>query len=272
MSPPFANRSRSTSERKEKCVEKLFTDVIDIAPPTRDGISRLELAMGAGTLTLNPGSAGKLVHGTISYNVPEWKPKITRHEHTVRIEQDKSNLAMIKGKTVNDWDLQLGSSPIDLALSAGAAKVRLDLGGLKLTGLTISQGASDLSLALDEPNQAEIDTFHFTAGAARSDLHGLGFLNARRMEFNGGAGLLALNFDGQLHQDLSVKLSASAGSVTIAVPDGVPSDAKLNGVMTNVKSDRAWSRSQGRYYLDGTGPGLTFDLRMSVGSLELKRL
>lgn len=253
-------------------MEKLFTDVIDIAPPSRAGISCLELAMGAGTLTLNPGSAGKLVHGTISYNVPEWKPKITRHEHTVRIEQDKSNIALVKGKTVNDWDLQLGSSPIDLALSAGASKVHLDLGGLKLTGLTIGQGASDLSLSLDEPNQAEIDTFHFTAGAARSDLQGLGFLNARRMEFNGGAGLLSLNFDGHLRQDLTVKVSASAGSVTIAVPDGVPSEARLNGVLTTVKSDRSWSRSQGRYHLDGTGPGLTFDIRMSVGTLELKRL
>lgn len=253
-------------------MENLQTDVIDIAPPSRSGISRLELAMGAGTLTLNPGSAGKLVHGTISYNVPEWKPKITRRENTVRIEQDKSNLAMIKGKTTNDWDLQLGSSPIDLALAAGAAKVHLDLGGLRLTGLTISQGASDLLLSLDEPNQAEIDTVHFTAGAARSELQGLGFLNARRMVFNGGAGVLSLNFDGHLHQDLTVKVSASAGSVTIGVPQDVPTEATLNGVMTNVKCDRAWSRSHGRYHLDGTGPGLTFDLKMSVGTLELKQV
>ena len=105
-------------------MENLQTDVIDIAPPSRDGISRLELEMGAGTLKLNPGSAGKLVHGTISYNVPEWKPKVSRAGNTVRIEQDKGHFSTIKGKTVNDWDLQLGSSPIDLALAAGAAKVR----------------------------------------------------------------------------------------------------------------------------------------------------
>lgn len=253
-------------------MENLQTDVIDIAPPTRDGISRLELAMGAGTLTLNPGAAGKLVHGTISYNVPEWKPKVIRQGNTVRIEQDKANLAMIKGKTINDWDLQLGSSPIDLALSAGAAKVHLDIGGLKLAGLTISQGASDVSLSLDEPNQAEIDTVQFTAGAARSDLHGLGFLNARKMEFKGGAGLLSLDFGGQLRQDLTVKINASAGSVTIAVPEGVPSDVTLMGVMTNVRADRAWSRARGHYHLDGTGPSLTFDLKMSVGTLELKRV
>lgn len=251
-------------------MENPHTDVIDIAPPSRAGVSRLELAMGAGTLTLNPGSAGKLVHGTITFNVPEWKPKIIRHEKTVRIEQDKSNLATIRGRTINDWDLQLGSSPIDLALSAGAAKVHLELGGLKLVGLSISQGASDCFLELEEPNQAELDTFQFTAGAARSELHGLAFLNAKRMEFSGGAGLLALNFDGHLQQDLMVKISASAGSVTITVPPGVPSDATLNGVMTTVKSDRTWSRSQGRYHLDGTGPSLTFDLKMSVGTLELR--
>jgi len=251
-------------------VENPHTDVIDIAPPTRSGVSRLELAMGAGSLTLNPGSAGKLVHGTISYNVPEWKPKIIRHENTVRIEQDKSNLATIRGRTINDWDLQLGSSPIDLALAAGAAKVRLELGGLTLTDLTISHGASDCFLTLDEPNRAEIDTVHFTAGAAKSELRGLGFLNAKRMEFSGGAGLLSLNFDGDLRQDLAVKISASAGSVTIAVPPGIPSDATLSGVMTTVKSDRAWSRSHGRYHLDGTGPSLTFDLKMSVGTLELR--
>jgi hypothetical protein len=251
-------------------VETTHTDVIDIAPPSRSGVSRLELAMGAGTLTLNPGSAGKLVHGTISYNVPEWKPRISRDDTMVRIEQDKAKLASIRGKTINDWDLQLGSCPIDLALSAGAAKVHLELGGLTLTGLMISQGASDCFLTLDRPNRGEIDTVRFTAGAARSDLHGLGLLNAKRMEFDGGAGLLALNFEGGVRQDLAIKISASAGSVTIVVPPGIPSDAALNGVMTTVKSDRAWSRSHGRYQTEGTGPSLSLDLHMSVGTLELR--
>jgi hypothetical protein len=258
------------SASKENGVENPHTDVIDIAPPTRSGVSRLELAMGAGTLTLNPGSAGKLVHGTISYNVPEWKPKIIRSENTVRIEQDKAKLGSIRGRTINDWDLQLGSSPIDLALSAGAAKVHLELGGLMLTNLTISQGASDCFLTLDRPNRAEIDTVHYTAGAARSELHGLGFLNAKSMEFDGGAGQLSLNFNGTLRQDMAVKINASAGNVSIVVPPGVPSDAALRGVMTTVKSDRAWSRSHGRYQTEGTGPSLTFDLQMSVGTLELR--
>lgn len=251
-------------------MENPHTDVIDIAPPSRDGVSRLELAMGAGTLTLKPGAAGKLVQGTISYNVPEWKPVITHHENTIRIEQDKSHSATFKGKTINDWDLQLGPSPIDLALTAGAARVQMDLSGLMLTGLTISQGASDCVLRLDEANRGEIDIVQITAGAARSELHGLAYLNAKRMEIKSGAGKLALSFNGDLRQDLALKITASAGSVTIAVPPGIPSDATLNGVMTTVKSDRSWSHSHGHYRLDGSGPSLTFDLNMSAGTLELK--
>lgn len=226
--------------------------------------------MGAGTLNLKPGSTGQLIHGTITYNVPEWKPKISQHGNTVRIEQDKSSAPKIRGKTINDWDLELGSSPIDLVLSAGAAKVQLALGGLQLVGLRVSQGASDCSLSLDAPNEAEIDTVQFTAGAARSELRGLGNLNAKRMEFDSGAGVLALSFDGDLRQDMAVKVSAAAGSVKIAVPSGVPCEAAISGAMTSVKSDRAWSSSRGRYRTDGTGPSLTFDFKMSVGSLELK--
>jgi hypothetical protein len=253
-------------------VESTQTDSIDIAPPSTSGITNLELTMGAGTLMLNPGAKDKLVHGSITYNVPALKPTVTTTGNTVRIEQEKSGYAAIRDNVKNDWDLTLGSAPMALTLSIGAAKVRLELGGLALANLAIAQGATDFALTLSQPNLIELDTLRFNAGAARSALRGLGNLNARRLEFKGGAGVLSLDFDGALRQDLAVSISAAAGSVVVAVPKGVPTEASLTGVMTTVNTSGAWTHSHQRYQTPGSGRKITFDFRMSVGKLELRSL
>ena len=253
-------------------MESTQTDIIDIAPPSASGITNLELAMGAGTLTINPGAKDRLVQGSITYNVPELKPTVTTNNNTVRIEQEKSGFVALRNNVKNDWDLRLGTAPLTLTLSIGAAKVRLELGGLALASLAVAQGASDLALTLSQPNLIELDTLRFHAGAAKSVLRGLGHLNARKLEFKGGAGVLSLDFDGALHRDLAVSITASAGSVVVAVPSGVPAEASLVGVMTTVNTRGAWTHAHQRYQTPGNGPRITVDLKMSVGKLELRNL
>jgi len=253
-------------------VESTQTDIIDIAPPSASEVTNLELAMGAGTLTINPGAQDRLVQGSITYNVPELKPLITTHDNTVRIEQEKSGYVAIRNNVKNDWDLLLGSYPLSLKLSIGAAKVRLELGGLALASLSVDQGATDFALTLSQQNLIKLDTLRFHAGAAKSVLRGLGHLNARKLDFNGGAGVLSLDFAGALSQDLAVSINAAAGNVVVAVPRGVPADASLVGVMTTVSTSGTWTHAHQRYQTPGDGARITFDLKMSVGKLELRSL
>ena len=246
-----------------------MTEHIDVDTPQGSGPVRLELAMGAGRLDLNPGAGDKIVAGTVTYNVEELKPIVTVTGNTVRVEQRAEAIRSLHGKIKNEWDLKLGDARMAFSLRIGAAKGDIELGGLSLTDLSISQGATDFDLSFKRPNQVEMSALSFQAGAASSELSGLANANAASMDFSGGAGDLRLDFFGDLRRDLHVSVKAAAGNVVINVPRGVPAQANLSSILSNVKMSDGWTRSGGTYQLQGNGPNISFDLKMSVGKLSL---
>ncbi len=246
------------------------TDIIDVATPSGSGPFRLELSMGAGTLKLNPGAGVRIVQGTVTYNVDEFQPNVTTSDHMVRIEQGKATVHSITTNIKNDWDLKLGDAPMELKLSVGAARGNLELGGLSLTGLVVEQGASDFTVTFNQPNRTPLERFSYDSGAARSIISGLANLDAKTMEFRGGAGQLKLNFDGSLQRDLQVNISAAAGSVVLTVPRGTAASASVAGMLASTSPSGGWTRSGSGYRLEGSGPTITFNVSMSVGSLQLR--
>lgn len=246
------------------------TDNIDVATPTGTGPYNLELSMGAGTLQLNPGAGAKIVQGTVTYNVDDFKPAITSTGNTVRVEQGRPSVGSITGRIENDWNLELGDAPMALKLSVGAAKGSLELGGLSLSNLTVNQGASDFAVSFSHPNKLALGAIEYNAGAARSTLSGLANANAAKMSFKGGAGQLSLDFNGALQRDLQVTVSAAAGNVIVTVPAGVSALATVDGVMAKVTTAGGWSRSGNNYTLRGSGPTITLNVKMSVGKLDLR--
>lgn len=251
-------------------VGAIITDSISVDAPAGGGPYELELAMGAGTLELAPG-AGKVVQGTITYNSDLFKPNVTTSGNTVRIEQGRGDFRSIPSNVKNDWNLEIGNVPLALKLSVGAARGKAELGGLALTGLNLSQGASDFSVSFDRPNTTEMGTFRFTAGAARSVITGLANANAATLEFKGGAGDLSLGFDGELRRDMQVNVIAAAGNLVITVPAGVRAVATVRSTVGKVVAGGAWARSGNDYVLSGSGgPQISFTINVSVGRLELR--
>ncbi|HEX3721324.1 MAG TPA: hypothetical protein VHV31_00945, partial [Nitrolancea sp.] len=106
----------------------------------------------------------------------------------------------------------------------------------------------------------------------KSILRGLANLNANSLQFKGGAGTLALDFDGTLQRDLDVSVSAAAGNVVVSMPQGVPAAATISGVLTSVSTHGAWTKSHRQYVTSGSGSSITLDFKMSVGNLELRSL
>jgi hypothetical protein len=172
------------------------TQAEDTTTPTH-----LVLSFGAGKLNLAPGADG-LVTGTASYNVVDFKPEITNTGNTVNITQGNYTLNKIPnfGKVINTWDLKLGTTPIDLEISAGAYKASLELGDLALTNLTVKDGASDVDLVFTNPNHTEMNLLRYETGASQVSLKGLSYANFSMLEFKGGAGNYSLDFSGELSQ------------------------------------------------------------------------
>src|SRR5215203_3029777 len=114
--------------------------------------ARAQLKMGAGELNIT-GGADQLMEADFSYNVSEWKPKVSYD-----VSGQKGELVVKQGGTEgvhldadgrNEWDIRLNDEvPTDLVVKMGAGESDLDLDSLTLTGLDLQMGAGKTTVDL----------------------------------------------------------------------------------------------------------------------------
>jgi hypothetical protein len=250
------------------------TDTINVPfVPGNTQAYAVTFSFGAGNFTLKPGAEGAVVSGTATYNVEDFKPKVTTNQNVIHVEQGNLKLGGIpnfRSNVRNDWVLQLTDDPIRLAIEAGAYTGRYELGGLSLENLTISDGAADVDLSFSSPNLVDMDTFTYNTGASSVKLNGLANAHFAEMKFRSGAGDYRLDFSGDLRFDTSVSVESGLSNVTIVVPAGVRARVTFEGGLTNVSISGEWEKNGGVYTQSGSGPILTIAVKMGAGSLNLK--
>ncbi|MBI3170704.1 MAG: hypothetical protein HYZ22_19660 [Chloroflexi bacterium] len=247
------------------------TEDINVKYPDAEEIN-LKLKFGAGELTLNPG-ASVLVDGTATYNYDELKPQVTTDggDVEVRVGDKDFNILPNLNDLKNEWDLKLGDQPMNLSINSGAYDGKMELGGLSLTRLDISDGAANVELSFSEPNPVEMDTFTYNTGASDVKIIGLSNANFSLFDFSAGAGDYTLDFSGELQRDSSVKIESGLSNVIIIVPEGVDAVVTVQGGLSNVNATSGWERSGNDYIQKGEGSTLTFVIEMGVGNLTLAR-
>lgn len=242
------------------------TDQITVPAPST-GPTRLTITFGAGDLTLSPG-AKDLVDGTVTYNIPDLKPTITTQGSDVEIKQ--GNFQSIPYQNVkNKWDLQLGSTPMDLTINAGAYNGKYELGGLSLTNLTIKDGASNSQLSFSQPNASAMTIFRYETGASSVKLSGLANANFSTMIFNSGAGDYTLDFSGTLKRDATITVTSGLSNLILVVPQDVHAVVTTESGLSNVNSGPGWSQNGNLYTQSGSGRTLTFIIKTGAGNLTL---
>jgi hypothetical protein len=250
------------------------TDDINVPPPASTaGTANVEIRFGGGELSLNPGAQNALVSGTATYNVADFKPEVTVNGNRVLISQDDFELQGIPDfgdRIQNEWNLAFGAVPMDLTIAAGAYQGEMELGGLVLEDLHITDGAAENTVSFSEPNQAEMQMLRYETGASKVTLTGLGNANFGEMQFQSGAGDYTLEFTGELSRDATVEIKSGVSNVTIIVPQGIQANLSLEGGLTNVDDNGAWQGSGGEYSLAGDGPTLTFIVEMGAGNIQLQ--
>jgi hypothetical protein len=249
------------------------TTSIQVPLSPGDKTYTVELSFGAGNFTLKPGAEGAVVSGTATYNVADFKPKVTINKNVSHVEQGNLQLGGIpnfKNNIRNDWVLQLANIPLRLTVSGGAYTGRYELGGLSLENLSISDGAADVDLSFSSPNQVDMDSFSYTTGASSVKLTGLANARFAEMNFRSGAGDYKLDFSGDLRSDSNVTIESGLSNVTIVVPVGVSARVTFEGGLTNVSVKGAWKQNGDVYTQSGSGPTLTFVVKMGAGNLNLE--
>lgn len=230
---------------------------------------RLTLSFGAGTLKVSPGGGDKLVDGTAVYNFKELKPEIVIDGNSVEIKNENFKSLVDPRDIVNEWDLKLGKSPIDLTINAGAYNGTFELGGLALTNLTVTDGAANVDLSFSKPNLTEMSVLRYETGASDVSLTGLANANFSTLMFSGGAGNYTLDFTGVLERDAVITIEAGAGDVQLIIPKGVNAKVTMDGALVSVNHSSGWAQNGNEYTQDGSGHDLTIVVKMAAGNLTI---
>ena len=241
---------------------------ITVADPESNE-THLSLNFGAGELKMSSGAEG-LVEGTALYNVEKLKPEVIKSDGNIEIKQGDLNGAFPFDNVKNQWDLQLGNTPMDLTIEAGAYDGNMDLGGLALKTLTVKDGAAHVNLLFSEPNLIEMSRMSYSTGASEVTLRDLANANFSTFDFDSGAGSYTLDFSGELQRDASVNINSGLSELIIIVPDGMAATVILEGGLTDINTGNGWSQSGGTYSHDGSGSALTIKINMGAGSVTLK--
>jgi len=251
------------------------TDEIAIAVPeaatSEDEASaetRLKISFGAGELSLSPGAGDMLVEGTAMYDVPNFKPEIKVEGNIVEIKQGEFKSLNV-GDFKNEWDLELGETPMELEINAGAYQGRYDFSGLALTNLTIKDGASDVDVSFSAPNLTEMSVFRYETGASNVELTGLANANFSTLIFNGGAGDYTLDFSGELKQAATARIETGLGNLMLVIPEDVDARVTVEGGAININHSSGWGQSNRTYTQDGSGPTLTIIVKMGAGNVTI---
>ena len=150
-------------------------------------------------------------------------------------------------------------------------RAEIDLGGLWLTGLALSTGASESTVDVSEPNPERIRTASFEVGAAEFTARRLGNLHADRIQIDAGVGALTLAFDGTWRRDAEVSIDMGLGSLELIVPEGLGVRLRKDSFLTSLDSEGLVKR--GDVYesvdFDEAEHRVTIDLDAAFGSVTV---
>src|SRR5215203_5095853 len=193
--------------------------------------ARTQLKMGAGELNIT-GGADQLMEADFSYNVSEWKPKVSYDvsgkKGELVVKQGSANGGDLSGGARNEWDVSLNDElPTDLVVQLGAGESALDLDSLTLTGVDLQMGAGkttvDLTGDYAQDFEASIEggvgeatvLLPSEVGVKAKAEGGLGKINAKGLKKVGNS--YVNDAYGESDVNLSVDVKGGVGEINLKV-------------------------------------------------------
>ncbi len=235
----------------------------------------VEIRYGAGRFTIRPIDEGMLYRMTLRYDEDTFEPvaEYEGHHVTLGVRSLGSSVKLRGRHSDGRMELALGKRvPMDLDLKFGAVRGDIDLGGLSLTGLRLSTGASEARLDVSEPNPGRMRRASFEVGAADFKALHLGNLNADRIDVDAGVGSVELWFTGSWRNETSVSIDMGLGSLTLRFPEGLGVRIKKSGFLASLDSQGLVKRGSAYYSLDWDDASrrVSIDLNAAFGSVSIE--
>jgi len=192
---------------------------------------------GAGRLVIRPADPGLLYRIDARYDPAVATPRVREEPDRIRVDLAPGERRVLGVRRGTSLTLALSRTvPTALDLTFGAAEAEIELGGIPLTGLRVSTGASDTELSIASLNPARIARARFEMGAASFKAVGLGNLNADRIDVTGGVGDLKLDFGGAWPRNGEVRVEMGVGSLAMTFPRTVGVQISKRGFLLPLQS------------------------------------
>lgn len=248
---------------------------ISIEYPDGEGVPKLRLTLAPIRLII--GAADQDAWLTGSFTDPTGQMPLD-------VRTDGSNLRITSSKNVTAFrrfkapELNLTIStrrPFALSMDLGASDhTQVDFGGLPIVELDIKLGAGQAKFDYSRPNPGELSTFSLKAGAVELSVNGVGHSNARKIEIDGGAASVAIDFGGALQRDMEASIRTGMASTEIVVPKTTAARIRTKTALSGIDVGDGFTVKDGAFstlaFIAGHQPVLTVDLQSALGSVALR--
>ncbi|TXG79756.1 MAG: hypothetical protein E6R14_10435 [Thermomicrobiales bacterium] len=236
---------------------------------------RLRLTLAPIRLRISAADQEEWLTGTFTDPTGQMPLAVQTDGANVRITSSKNVTAFRKFKAPV-LELKVSTRrPFSLSMDLGASdQTQVDLGGIPITDTDIKIGAGQAKFDFSLPNPHEMDSFTFRGGAAELSLVGLGNSGARRIDLDGGAASMTVDFGGRLMRDLDAGIRTGMASTEVIVPKTTSARIRTKTALAGVNVGDGFTVKDGAYstlaFLGGHQPVLTIDLQSALGSVALK--
>ncbi len=210
---------------------------MDMSPPEMVSISRsqplegeksldAEIRSEVGTLELSRDEGSNLYSLDLDYDSRHYRHDLRYDKESggalgrlsLRLEKLREEGIGHDGR-VNLLRLALSNSlPIRLNIGTGVGEARLALSGIHLARLDLESGVGETRISAFEPNAVRCEKITIRNGVGSLETTGLGNLNFRELDFEGGVGAANLDFTGEWREDAKVQVEVGVGGVSIRMP------------------------------------------------------
>ncbi|MEZ4505759.1 MAG: hypothetical protein R2848_07790 [Thermomicrobiales bacterium] len=236
---------------------------------------RLRLTLAPIRLRLSAADQAEWLTGSFTDPTGQMPLTVQTDGANVRISSSKNVTAFRKFKAPV-LELKVSTRrPFSLSMDLGASdQSQVDLGGIPVVEADIKIGAGQAKFDFSLPNPHEMDSFAMKAGAADLALAGLGNSGARKIDLDGGAASMTVDFGGQLARDLDASIRTGMTSTEVIVPKTTPARVRTKTALAGVNVGDGFTVKDGAYstlaFLGGHQPVLTIDLQSALGSVSIK--
>jgi hypothetical protein len=214
---------------------------------------QVRIRYGAGRLSIRPSETGALYRMELRYDEDMFEPVAEYEEDRLElgVKGIGKHIDWPKNRDSGEMNLTLARNvPMDLDLEFGAVRADVDLGGLQMTRLDLSTGASQSRIDISEPNRLRMSSAGFEVGAADFHVRNLGNLNAEIITVDAGVGNVVLDFRGQWQGDADVSVDLGLGALELRFPEGLGVKVIKNTFLTSLDSEGLIKRGDSFYSLD----------------------